>query len=75
MLLCRIKAIANSRSCLEQGIFVPQNNMIHPERLSNYIMSRESKNTQDRLVVFYDSLTVEQRQEIKEMFIRNKELK
>ena len=45
--------------------------MIHPQRLSRYIMSRDSKNTTDRLLNFYGSLTEEQRKEIKEMFKKN----
>lgn len=46
--------------------------MIHPERLSRYIASRETTNTTDYLLSFYDSLTVEQRLEIKKMFEDNK---
>jgi len=44
---------------------------INPKRLSRYIMSRDSKNTTNRLLSFYESLTKKQRSEIKEMFIKN----
>ncbi len=44
-------------------------------RLSRIITSRECQNTTDFLVGMYDAMTQEQRQEIKEMFIRNKNQK
>lgn len=45
--------------------------MINSQRLEKYITSRESMNTTDYLLSFYDSLTVEQRSEIKKMFENN----
>lgn len=45
---------------------------INPQRLSRYIMNREWKSSQDFLVGMYGAMTPEQRQEIKEMFERNK---
>lgn len=47
---------------------------IHPQRLSRYIMSRKSINSQEWLLEFYDSLSKEQRSEIKNMFIENKKI-
>lgn len=44
---------------------------INPQRLSKYITSRECMKTTDRLVMMYDSLSVSQRAEIKEMLIKN----
>lgn len=41
-------------------------------RLSRIITSRECQSSTDFLIDMYDTMTLEQRQEIKEMFIRNK---
>ena len=45
---------------------------IHPERLSRYITSKECMNTVDKLVALYNSLTEEQRKDIKKLFEDNK---
>jgi len=44
-------------------------------RLSRIITSRECKSSTDFLIDMYDAMTTAQRQEIKEMFERNKKLK
>jgi len=44
---------------------------INPQRLSRIIMSKEVKNSQLSMLQIYGSFTPEQREEIKQMFIRN----
>lgn len=52
-----------------------KNKKISSYRLSRIITSRECKSSTDFLIDMYDAMTPEQRQEIKEMFIRNKNQK
>jgi hypothetical protein len=47
---------------------------IDPKRLSNRIMSKAHKNVVDFMVDLYDSLSIEERKEIKEMFEKNRNL-
>lgn len=45
---------------------------INPNRLSKLIMSRDWLKTQNNLLEIYECLTIEQRKELKEMFLKNK---
>lgn len=46
--------------------------MINPQRLSRYITSREVVKAQSSLLEVYNSMSISQRQEIKDMLLRNK---
>jgi hypothetical protein len=46
--------------------------MIHQERLSRYITSREVVKAQSSLLDVYESMSISQRQEIKLLLIKNK---
>lgn len=48
--------------------------MIHPQRLSNRIMSKEHKNSVDYMQELYGQLTEKERTELREMFKRNAKL-
>lgn len=45
---------------------------INPQRLNRIITYRECRSAQDYLIEFYDKLSPENRQEIKEMLNRNR---
>ena len=46
--------------------------MINSQRLEKYIHNREWQKSRNGLISFYESLTPKQREEIKQIFIRNK---
>lgn len=46
--------------------------MINSQRLEKYIHNREWQKSRSGLLSFYGSLTPNQREEIKQIFIRNK---